>query len=77
MLVILPNTYQNPSILSSGGAISKQFNLEGSIGQIDEKIGVPFSKDGIVGSQFYASKSGIVGMVKKAVDRPRNSAEKK
>jgi len=66
MLIILPNTYQNPSILSSGGAIGKQFNLEGSIGQIGEKIGGPFSKDGIVGSQFDASKSGIAGTVEKS-----------
>jgi len=77
MLVILPNTYQNSSVLCSSGAIGKQFNLEGSIGQIGEKIGEPFSKDGIVGSQFDASKSGIAGTVEKAVDGPRNSAEKK
>ncbi|OCL09139.1 hypothetical protein AOQ84DRAFT_339379 [Glonium stellatum] len=66
----------NPSIISSGGAIGKQFNPEGSIGQIGEKIGGPFSKDGIVGSQFDASKSGIAGTVEKAVDGPRNPAEK-
>jgi uncharacterized membrane protein YqgA involved in biofilm formation len=77
MLVRLPNTYQNPGILSSGGAIGKQFNLEGPIGQIGEKIGEPFSKDGSVGSQFDASKSEIAGTVEKAVDGPRNSAEKK
>ena len=76
MPVILPNTYQNPIILS-GGAIGKQFNLEGSIGQVGEKIGGPFSKDGIVGSKFDASKSGIAGTVEKAVDGPRNLAEKK
>ena len=75
MLVIHPNTYQNPSIISSSGAIGKQFNPEGSIGQTGEKIGGPFSKDGIVGSQFDASKSGVAGMVEKAVDGPRYPAE--
>jgi len=67
----------NPSILSSGGTIGKQFNPEGSIGQVGEKIGGPFSKDGIIGSQFDASKGGIAGTVEKAVDGPRNPAEKK
>lgn len=61
---------------SPGGAIGKQFNPEGSIGQIGKKIGGPFSKDEIAGSQFDASKSGIAGTVEKAVDGLRNSAEK-
>jgi len=60
----------NPSIISSGGAIGKQFNPDGNIGQIGEKIGGPFSKDGIIGSQFDASKNGIAGTVEKAVDGP-------
>lgn len=41
-----------------------------------EKIGGPFSKDGIIGSQFDASKGGIAGTVEKAVDGPRNPAKK-
>jgi len=47
---------------------------EGSIGQIGEKVGGPFSKDGMIGSQFDASKGGIAGTVEKAVDGPRNPA---
>ncbi|EQB56977.1 hypothetical protein GCG54_00002954 [Colletotrichum gloeosporioides] len=66
----------NPSIISSEGAIGKQFNPDGNIGQIGEKIGGPFSKDGAIGSQFNASKGGIAGTVEKAVDGPRNPAKK-
>ncbi|KAF2254030.1 hypothetical protein BU26DRAFT_516280 [Trematosphaeria pertusa] len=62
----------NPSVISSAGAIGKQFNPEGSIGQIGQKVGGPFSKDGLVGSQFDASKDGIAGHVERAVDGPRN-----
>ncbi|KAI0514591.1 hypothetical protein F5B22DRAFT_234568 [Xylaria bambusicola] len=63
---------QNPSIISSEGAIGKPFNPEGAIGKIGEKIGGPLSKDGMVGSQFDASKDGIAGHVERAVDGPRN-----
>jgi len=35
---------QNPSVVSSGGAIGKQFNPDGAIGQIGEAVGGPFSK---------------------------------
>ena len=35
---------QNPSVVSSAGAIGKQFNPDGNIGQVGEKIGGPFSK---------------------------------
>lgn len=83
----------NPSIISSEGAIGKQFNPDGNIGQIGkkaaslttslltdkntgEKIGGPLSKDGVIGSQFNASKGGIAGTVEKAVDGPRNPAKK-
>ncbi|KAI8181099.1 hypothetical protein K4K51_002093 [Colletotrichum sp. SAR 10_75] len=66
----------NPSIISSEGAIGKQFNPDGNIGQIGEKIGGPFSQDGAIGSQFNASKGGIAGTVEKAVDGPRNPAKK-
>ncbi|KAI1548434.1 hypothetical protein PtrSN002B_006497, partial [Pyrenophora tritici-repentis] len=65
---------ENPSVISSEGAIGKQFNPNGTIGQIGEKIGGPLSKDGIVGSQFDASKNGIAGHVERAVDGPRNPA---
>lgn len=64
----------NPSILSSAGAIGKQFNPDGAIGQIGEKVGGPFSKDGVIGSQFDASKDGIAGHVERAVDGPSNPA---
>ncbi|KAL1859711.1 hypothetical protein Daus18300_009430 [Diaporthe australafricana] len=65
---------QNPSVISSKGAIGKQFNPDGNIGQVGEKIGGPFSKDGAIGSQFDASKDGIAGQVEKAVDGPARPA---
>lgn len=61
-------------MISSEGAIGKQFNPEGNIGQIGEKIGGPFSKDGAIGSQFDASKDGLAGKVETAVDGPRRPA---
>ncbi|KAI1739026.1 hypothetical protein F4680DRAFT_466833 [Xylaria scruposa] len=67
-----PIPQENPSIISSAGAIGKQFNPEGSIGKIGEKIGGPLSKEGMIGSQFDASKNGIAGHVERAVDGPRN-----
>lgn len=65
---------QNPSVISSAGAIGKQFNPDGAIGQIGEKIGGPLSSQGVIGSQFDASKDGIAGHVERAVDGPRNPA---
>jgi hypothetical protein len=46
------------------------------VGQVGEKIGGAFSKNGIIGSQFDASKDGIAGKVEKAVDGPSNLAKK-
>jgi hypothetical protein len=37
-------------------------------------VGGPFSKDGMIGKQFDASKDGIAGHVERAVDGPRNPA---
>ncbi|KAJ4304557.1 hypothetical protein N0V90_000083 [Kalmusia sp. IMI 367209] len=68
---------KNPSTISSGGAVGKQFNPDGNIGQVGEKIGGPFSKDGAIGSQFDASKDGIAGQVEKAVDGPSRPATEK
>ncbi|CBY01017.1 hypothetical protein IAQ61_011914 [Plenodomus lingam] len=65
---------ENPSVLSSAGAIGRQFNPDGSIGQIPQAVGGPFSKDGVIGSQFDASKNGIAGHVERAVDGPSNPA---
>ncbi|KAK3202281.1 hypothetical protein GRF29_161g715856 [Pseudopithomyces chartarum] len=65
---------ENPSVISSAGAIGKQFNPDGAIGQIGEKIGGPLSSQGVIGSQFDASKDGIAGHVERAVDGPRNPA---
>ncbi|KAH7122751.1 hypothetical protein B0J11DRAFT_464828 [Dendryphion nanum] len=59
-----------PSVISSGGAIGSKFNPDGAIGQIGEKVGGPFSKDGVIGGQFDASKNGIAGQVEKAVGGP-------
>lgn len=66
--------YQNPSIISSAGAIGKQFNPDGAIGSIGQAVGGPFSKDGVIGSQFDASKDGIAGHVERVVDGPSNPA---
>jgi hypothetical protein len=49
---------------------------DGNIGQVGEKIGGPFSKDGAIGSQFDASKEGIAGKVEQAVDGPSKPAKK-
>ncbi|KZM27401.1 hypothetical protein ST47_g1445 [Ascochyta rabiei] len=68
------NSKQNPSIISSAGAIGKQFNPDGAIGSIGQAVGGPFSKDGVIGSQFDASKDGIAGHVERAVDGPSNPA---
>ncbi|KAI0973956.1 hypothetical protein F4678DRAFT_458745 [Xylaria arbuscula] len=67
-----PIPQENPSVISSEGAIGQPFNPEGAIGKIGEKIGGPFSKEGMIGSQFDASKQGIAGHVERAVDGPRN-----
>ncbi|KAF1971798.1 hypothetical protein BU23DRAFT_535922 [Bimuria novae-zelandiae CBS 107.79] len=64
----------NPSVISSAGAIGKQFNPDGTIGQIGEKIGGPLSSQGAIGSQFDASKNDIAGHVERTVDGPRNPA---
>lgn len=50
------------------------FSADGNIGQIPQKIGGPFSRDGIIGSQFDASKDGIAGTVERAVDGPSQQA---
>ncbi|KAF2841502.1 hypothetical protein M501DRAFT_1000738 [Patellaria atrata CBS 101060] len=65
----------NPSIISSEGAIGKQFNPDGSLGGMAQKIGGPLDKDGMIGSQFDASKNGIAGHVEKAVDGPSNPTQ--
>ncbi|KAK6533677.1 hypothetical protein TWF694_002609 [Orbilia ellipsospora] len=59
------------SIISSEGAIGRQFNPDGNIGQLGNKVGGPFSEDGFIGSQFDASKEGIAGKVERAVGGPR------
>ncbi|KAI5196046.1 hypothetical protein E4T42_07089 [Aureobasidium subglaciale] len=73
---------KDPSVISSAGAIGKQFNPDGNVGQIGEKarpisIGGAFSKDGAIGSQFDASKDGLAGQVEKAVDGPSRPATEK
>lgn len=66
------NQPHNPSIISSEGAIGKQFNPDGAIGQLGQAVGGPFDKEGAIGRQFDASKNGIAGHVERAVDGPRN-----
>ncbi|KAI4849775.1 hypothetical protein E4T44_03132 [Aureobasidium sp. EXF-8845] len=68
---------KDPSVISSAGAVGKQFNPDGNIGQVGEAIGGPFSKDGAIGSQFDAAKDGIAGQVEKAVDGPSRPATEK
>ena len=46
------------------------YAADGNIGQIGQKIGGPFAKDGIIGRQFDASGGGIAGTVEKMVDGP-------
>ncbi|PSN70936.1 hypothetical protein BS50DRAFT_486110 [Corynespora cassiicola Philippines] len=63
---------ENPSILSSEGAIGKHFNPQGTVGSVGEAVGGPLSSKGVIGSQFDASQNGIAGHVERAVDGPRN-----
>jgi hypothetical protein len=64
-----------PSDIISEEAYTKGSLADGNVGQVGEKIGGPFSKDGAIGSQFDASKDGIAGTVEKAVDGPSNPAK--
>ncbi|KAF3903029.1 hypothetical protein AA313_de0201041 [Arthrobotrys entomopaga] len=59
------------SILSSEGAIGRQFNPEGNIGQFGNKIGGPFHENGFIGRQFDPDKDGIGGQLERAVGGPR------
>lgn len=34
---------KNPSVVSSGGAVGKQFNPDGAIGQVGEAVRISFS----------------------------------
>jgi pyruvate/2-oxoglutarate dehydrogenase complex dihydrolipoamide acyltransferase (E2) component len=61
---------QNPSAISSGGAVGSKFNPDGPIGSIAEKVGGPFAKDGVIGRQFDAAGGGIAGTIEKLVDGP-------
>ncbi|KAK6344422.1 hypothetical protein TWF696_008059 [Orbilia brochopaga] len=65
------NSNKGHSIISSEGAIGRQFNPDGNIGQLGNKVGGPFHEDGFIGSQFDASKEGIAGKVERAVGGPR------
>ncbi|KAI5808474.1 hypothetical protein DFH27DRAFT_539355 [Peziza echinospora] len=61
---------QNPSAISSGGSVGSKFNPDGPIGNIAQKVGGPFAKDGIIGRQFDAAGGGIAGTIEKLVDGP-------
>ncbi|THV93010.1 hypothetical protein D6D26_08331 [Aureobasidium pullulans] len=59
---------QNPSVISSAGAIGKQFNPDGNIGQVGEKVRSPISSTSLrnmtdmiqqIGGAF--SKDGAIG----------------
>ena len=45
-------------------------SADGPIGNIAQRVGGPFDKDGAIGSQFDASKGGIAGTVEKMVGGP-------
>merc|ERR1712093_150976 len=68
---------KDPSIISSAGAIGKQFNPDGAIGGVAQEVGGPFDKDGAIGKQFDAAKDGLAGQVEKAVDGPSRPASEK
>ncbi|CZT13083.1 uncharacterized protein RAG0_16670 [Rhynchosporium agropyri] len=68
---------KDPSVISSAGAVGKQFNPDGAIGGIAQEIGGPFDKDGAIGKQFDAAKDGLAGQVEKAVDGPSRPASEK
>lgn len=71
---LLPLASPPPFTASTIDINEKTVNPDGAIGQIGEKVGGPFSKDGVIGSQFDASKNGIAGHVERAVDGPSNPA---
>lgn len=52
---------QNKSNLDAKepGTAGRQFEADGKIGQVGEKVGGPFSSEGSVGSQF--TKEGAIG----------------
>jgi hypothetical protein len=43
----------------SKGSIGSQFEANGAVGQVPQKIGGPFDKDGIIGRQF--TSDGVIG----------------
>ena len=47
------------SMFDKDGAVGKQFQADGNIGQVGEAVGGPFSKDGAIGKQF--TDKGAVG----------------
>lgn len=53
-------------LLSSRGAIGKQFTAEGAVGGTADTIGGPFKESGAIGSAFTES-GAIGGTVNKAV----------
>ncbi|KAF2665553.1 hypothetical protein BT63DRAFT_482486 [Microthyrium microscopicum] len=53
------STASGPGVLSSEGAIGKQFTEKGSIGSIGQAVGGPFDKEGAIGKQF--TKDGSIG----------------
>ncbi|MCJ1277175.1 hypothetical protein MMC21_004985 [Puttea exsequens] len=60
-------TGHGTSAFSKSGAIGSLFNPDGALGGTAQKVGGPFDKEGVVGSQFTAEGGGIGGMVQKKV----------
>jgi hypothetical protein len=71
---ILPQTTFPEFWMKIDANIIYTVNPDGAVGQIGQAVGGPFSKDGLIGSQFDASKNGIAGHVERAVDGPSNPA---
>jgi hypothetical protein len=69
-LIPLTLLLQDPSVISSAGAVGKQFNPDGAVGQVGEKIGGVFSKvclpsgrDGSVGEdgELTRDRTALLG----------------
>ncbi|BFZ62521.1 hypothetical protein YB2330_003620 [Saitoella coloradoensis] len=52
----------------STGPIGQKFEADGSVGSIGQKVGGPFSKDGVIGKQF-TSKGKLGGTVDAAASK--------
>ncbi|GFZ44167.1 hypothetical protein JCM24511_01888 [Saitozyma sp. JCM 24511] len=59
---------------ASDGAVGKQFEADGNIGQVGEAVGGPFSSKGAIGKEFTDSGS-VGGTVEKAATDTKQKGE--